>query len=107
MLLLLISLALIGISAGTVVYLFSNSFSEELKRWHNLIPHNFVTIYLINGLLSGDPCAGLSRPTVLVSRPEGQDYFAVQLGGDRSAVQQWSVSVCLYMSLLLFIRIYY
>ena len=44
---------------------------------------------------------------MLVSRPEGQDYFAVQLGGDRSAVQQWSVSVCLYMSFLLFIQYLY
>ncbi|XP_063682215.1 zonadhesin-like [Bolinopsis microptera] len=51
-----------------------------------LIPLTLISIS------AGDPCVGLSLPSVLVSRPEGQDYFAVQLGGDRSAIEQWSVT---------------
>ncbi|KAL5253999.1 hypothetical protein ACHWQZ_G013683 [Mnemiopsis leidyi] len=41
-----------------------------------------------------DPCAGVPRPTILVTRPEGQDHFAVELGdesGVERVIEQWSV----------------
>jgi len=41
-------------------------------------------------------CADVNRPVVLVSRPDGQDYFAVELdpvaGADYSVIEQWSVT---------------